>query len=849
LFNRLQKAVGKFGNENIFILTARPKTSAKAIQQFLQRLGVKLKVENIIGLEDGTSQAKANWIVQKVSEGYNDFYFADDILKNVNAVKKVLDVLDVKSKVQQARAKFSGALSKNFNDMIERHKGIGSEKVYSKIKAKMQGKRPFIDLNIIIPPSADDFRGLTQYTFVGKGKQGEADQAWFDKALIKPYTRGIAALEREKYALSNSYQTLKKANPEVAKILNQKIPGSMFTYEDAIRVSLWVRASIDLTDFGLSKRDAFNLNKIIKNDPQLNAFAEGLLVITKQQTYIPPREGWEGSSIIQDLNILNNKIQRKEFLSEFIENINIIFSKDNLNKVEAIYGAPVRTALEDSIYRMTHGTNRSAGNNALTNKWLNWLNNAVGSIMFLNRRSALLQLVSTTNFINWSDNNMLKAAMAFANQPQYWKDVLKIMFSPKLKLRRAGLKGDVNEAEIASTVAKADNKFDVFVSLMLKHGFILTQIADSLAIALGGATYYRNRLNTYLKQKMDPDQAEQRAWEDFSDISDEVQQSADPLLVSREQASNLGRLVLAFQNVTMQMVRKSKKAALDLINSRGNPFTNISKIVYYTFVQNLVFNTLQQALFAVLPGFSDDDEDERAADEEKRIMKIINNMSDTLLRGTGLRGAIISTLKNVILEYNKQEGKPQWQRDHAYTLIQLLNISPPIGSKARKVYGAIQTKTIFEKDVIAERGFDVMIDGKFQLSPSYSVLGSITSAAFNIPLDRLVDEINGITESLDVRNTAYQRIALALGWRTWDVNAKIEEHDIIKAAGKAKRKKEGIEKGKKTRAENKKKDDLLRRQAWDKLTQEQKDSIEINRELKIEKAINKALLKLEEINF
>ena len=62
-------------------------------------------------------------MIDKFSEGYNDFYFVDDAYKNVKAVQDVLSALDVKSKVQQARAKFSKSLNKDFNDMIERNKG------------------------------------------------------------------------------------------------------------------------------------------------------------------------------------------------------------------------------------------------------------------------------------------------------------------------------------------------------------------------------------------------------------------------------------------------------------------------------------------------------------------------------------------------------------------------------------------------------------------------------------------------------------------------------------------------------------------------------------------------------
>ena len=38
-----------------------------------------------------------------------------------------------------------------------------------------------------------------------------------------------------------------------------------------------------------------------------------------------------------------------------------------------------------------------------------------------------------------------------------------------------------------------------------------------------------------------------------------------------------------------------------------------------------------------------------------------------------------------------------------------------------------------------------------------------------------------------------------MGWKTWNVGAKNEEHDLIKASAKEKRKKAGIEKGKITR--------------------------------------------------
>ena len=38
-----------------------------------------------------TPKAKADWMVGKVAEGYNDFYFADDHTGNVKAVKDVFN--------------------------------------------------------------------------------------------------------------------------------------------------------------------------------------------------------------------------------------------------------------------------------------------------------------------------------------------------------------------------------------------------------------------------------------------------------------------------------------------------------------------------------------------------------------------------------------------------------------------------------------------------------------------------------------------------------------------------------------------------------------------------------------
>ena len=191
----------------------------------------------------------------------------------------------------------------------------------------------------------------------------------------------------------------------------------------------------------------------------------------------------------------------------------------------------------------------------------------------------------------------------------------------------------------------------------------------------------------------------------------------------------------------------------------------------------------------MIPGFDDEEEltEKQIANNEKKIIRILNGMGDTILRGSGVYGAIASTVKNIIMEYSKQEEKG-WIADHTYTILAAAGISPPIRSKLRKLYNAVQTKK-FNKDEIEARGWAITNEKGLNLGPNYEIVGSLVESTLNVPLARTIDEVNSITEALDSRNTAFQRIALALGWRTWDVGAIDEEAEEIKDRAKEARSK------------------------------------------------------------
>ena len=672
---------------------------------------------------------------------------------STNTIINELNELDIEVEQQRSEVRASKPLnlSKELNGVIEDSKGVNANYTYSKAKARALGSK-IGKWKFFIPPSAEDFKGLI-YSLLSKGKVGDAQIQMFKETLFRPFARAIGNINSLKQTIVNDYTALKKQYPKIKKLLSKEIPTGGFTYDTAVRVYLWTKSGVDIP--GLSKKDIKELYNEVKNNPELKSFADKLNLIPKITTeWVAPDADWQVGNIASDINDLTNKISRKKFLAEWIVNKNEMFNEANLNKLEALYGSNYREALEDVLYRMEYGTNRSQGAGRLVNGFMDWINNSVGAIMFFNTRSALLQQLSMTNFINWSDNSIISAASAFANQTQFWTDFSTLWNSDYLKQRRSGLQSDINEAEIASAVANSKNKAKALISYLLKKGFLPTQLADSFAIATGGAAMYRNRVKTYIKQGMSKADAETKAFIDFQEIAEETQQSSRPDLISQQQAGPLGRVILAFQNTPMQYMRLSKKALLDLINRRGDDKTNISKIIYYTAIQNLIFTSLQNALFASLLG----DEDDEKIDNKK--IRMMNSSADTILKGMGIGGAAVATIKNILIKFASEENKPR--PNHTYTVLEAINFSPPVGSKLRKFYSALQSYT-FDKDKMYEEGLSLD-------NPAYVASGKVVSAFTNIPLDRLFIKIENLRASGDSDLENWQRVARFLGYSKWDIN-------------------------------------------------------------------------------
>ena len=772
LMQKMKNQIKKFGPENVFILTARAKESQGAIHEYLKSEGIEIPLKNITGLGNSTGEAKAMWMLEKFSEGYNDMYFVDDALPNVKAVRNVLSQLDIKSKVQEVYSKTE--LNKDINNIIQSTFGVESKKKFSTAEGKVRGKdkkrRKFF-----MTDSASDLELLMEPMY-GKGKKGVENKKWFEENFYKPWERGINDLNTARQTILNDYMGLRKQNKDIVKSLDKPVEGTNFSVDQAARVYIWNKAGFEVP--GLTKTSKAKLLEHVANNPKLQAYAESVARLTKIETGLKqPKETWWAETIATEVQETGSTTGRKKYIGEWIERKNEIFTKENMAKMESELGPLWREATENMFDRMETGKTRNRDLGRIGNNVMNYLNGSVGAIMNFNTRSATLQLMSSVNFINHAENNVYAAGKAFANQPQYWKDFMTIMNSDMLKQRRDGLKINVTEAELAAAVHGPGSKAKKALSWILKQGYIPTKIADSFAISSGGATYYRNRAKMYQKQGLSLKEAEAKAFIDFAGIAEKTQQSSRADLLSQQQTSFEGRLLLPFANTPMQMNRIMVKGMLDIGKGRfeGNFGENsltskMSQVAYYGVVQSAIFAGLQSGLFALM---ANSDDDEKIV---KTKLRAYNTMADSFLRGMGIPGVVASGVKNAGMKFYEQTQKG-YGADYSEVGEALLNMSPTIGSKFSQL-DAAGGEFMFNKKEILEKGFS--LDNTHGIAAAAQTIEALT----NVPINRALRKNENIQGALDKRNESWQRGMMLLGWGGWGLGVK--DHDEVEVKGPVK---------------------------------------------------------------
>jgi hypothetical protein len=168
----------------------------------------------------------------------------------------------------------------------------------------------------------------------------------------------------------------------------------------------------------------------------------------------------------------------------------------------------------------------------------------------------------------------------------------------------------------------------------------------------------------------------------------------------------------------------------------------------------------------------DDDEDDKQLLRKKE--RVINGSIDSVLRGTGVWGAVIATLKNMAIKRFENEGK-DWRANEYSVLAEALQVSPPLGSRARKLVKA-ERELIWDKKIIDEmETFDIE-------NPIWSAVTNYVEGTTNAPLNRTYNLTLQAKDGLDNQFNALQRILRFGGWGRWDVG--------IEGVGKSKKKQE-----------------------------------------------------------
>jgi hypothetical protein len=667
-------------------------------------------------------------------------------------------------------------LPKALAEMIERKGGAKADAEVSDSKAFNAGKKRYDDL--FLPANSEDFQGLL-YKVYGKGKQGDKDMAFIKENILRPYTRAENDLSVYRMNLVVDYKALEtqmkamgEGKAEVASV--KRVEKLGYNIDQAVRVYIWSRLGKEIP--GISEAEVAQLTGAVHNSPRLQAYAKGLMTITKtKEKYPDPTPNWFKSNVQYDLFTYATDGVRADFLAPWQSNVDAMFTKQNLNRLEARFGPKYVYNLKTMMTRMSKGKSRPESTNDSFNKALDYVNGSVATIMFLNMRSAGLQTISAANYVNWADNNPMAIGKVITENPKLFLETAKkVWSSDALKDRRTGLRINVEEAEMAKAInAGGRTNLQGLWDVMVRVGFKPTQMADSFAIVTGGTPFYMNRTKTYMKGGLSKPEAEAKAWEDFLDLTQEGQQSSQMDRVSNIQTGLMGRLVFSFNNTPFQMSRLQKKSALDLINGRGDTKTNISKLAYYAFVQSALFYGLQQGFYSSIMSEDDDDLTEKQKeakykDFDKRLDRIGVSTFQGILTGSGLPGKVTVTAYNTIMQAVEQYDKGYAGKDFFPILNKALSISPTLGSKSSRM-GRNWNGLMYSD--FTKRGKEIKatygdFDPNHPNSKAYlSMLGTMT----NVPLDRIIQKMDNIQGVLDKNNENWERAAMFMGAPKWSL--------------------------------------------------------------------------------
>lgn len=572
-----------------------------------------------------------------------------------------------------------------------------------------------------IPPNAEDFQGLL-YTLFPKGEAGKEAKEFYTKYILDPYHKGVQNANAE---VMNKIKAVESIITGVD--INKDIEGTPYNIGTAVKAYNWVRNGQDPLPNSKSSQKQSIIDRMIasvESNPKLVELADFL----DENTDIKYSDRMLTESLGHTILSEIQKGTRAKHLETFAKNVDAIFDQTNLDQLEKQFGKKYVQSLRGTIKRMKTGRNR-AGLDAQSNVFAKWLGRSVGSTMFFNRRSALLQTISFINFIGKENNNLFQATQAYASSEA--NTVFKKLWtSDYLVNRRTGAKFDV----LADEIAGEKNIIDK----VLNAGFWPTKMADSMAIAFGGVPFYINTRNALIEQGMSKKEAEAEAMQRWIEAAEETQQSSDPSKISEIQASTVGKIIYAFANTPFQYARYAKRKMQDIANGTSkNVRSDMGSIFYYTVAQAALFSALQSGLLA-LAMFGDDDNEEKI---DEKTLEAIERSIMSFMKSLGNPGAITAATYSVLKEAMSERTSGE------KIALSATEISPPLNSKLKDLNSAYWAE-------------------KYEDYPG--MIGKIGSFV-GVPIDNVLAITNSLVAFSNDQLETWQKIMMALGWSEWDV--------------------------------------------------------------------------------
>ena len=146
-------------------------------------------------------------------------------------------------------------------------------------------------------------------------------------------------------------------------------------------------------------------------------------------------------------------------------------------------------------------------------------------------------------------------------------------------------------------------------------------------------------------------------------------------------------------------------------------------------------------------------------------------------------------------ELGKGYGKKDWSRVSQ----KIFDLSPPLGTKHRKIMNAIKTYD-YNKDVIKKMDHGIN-------NPGWNVFTNVIEGLTNAPIARVLNKAQNLKLAMQANIETWQRVAIGLGWSAWSVGVEDQEIKEAKAEVKQDRKAESNKRAKEKKAEKKAKQD------------------------------------------